>query len=797
MAEGLAVSRRGRSVWPRRGASVGLATVLGAFALLALIPTATLGQSGSAGCLPADSTAGPSSSAPPGQTRLTDSSGNDIVVASAATGREPSGVAIDGSDAYARTYVAARGADLVTVLYGRSPDLQLACRLAVGKQPYGVAVDAQTGRALIALQGEPRLAIVDGRNGQPTVVGAVDLPAPGGWVVIDPVTRRAFVSLPDAGLVAVLEPATDVPYKLVTTFAAGTFPFFMAVDPASGRLLVSDRGQSLDTEGDQQKGAVLIYDGRAAVPTQIGAAIPASVPTGSAFDPVSGVAWVLENGDDLLMTLRFPPGGPVQVSRTGIDRLVDAQNKNLNPVDLVLLPATRELVVTMALLDPNTPGHLNVLKVAQDGTPTWDRWLPSPAFTRGIALDPVTGRVFVAAVQEDRVAAYTLDVPSQPPPPPQTLADSMPSPLAISLAPQDVVRTVGVSLLVLLLVGAPTPLFNETLETHLGDIEGWLGRRVPRRRRETGPNRIVTAGRRFFAGPAGIVIYVVAAALIYSFLSPGFPAQNGLLIFGVAVLALGVATIADILPGERYVVGHYHDHGRIRVALWTLLLAAVCVLISRLAGLNPGYMYGIIGTFTFAIALNAADEGRMEAWGAVALLGLAVVTWFLRIPFEPIPGVPSSGANLIINSGLVGIFVVAVEGLVFGLVPLTFLPGAKIFAWSRWKWLLLWGAGLALFVHVLVYPVTIAQPNPSPASLTTTLGSVAIYGAIAVGFWGYFRWRAAKHPEGEEHAGAAEAHGESHAEAAAIEPPAAAEPIAVQPKAHEPGPSEPPGPSFD
>ena len=94
----------------------------------------------------------------------------------------------------------------------------------------------------------------------------------------------------------------------------------------------------------------------------------------------------------------------------------------------------------------------------------------------------------------------------------------------------------------------------------------------------------------------------------------------------------------------------------------------------------------------------------MEARGALALLVLALVVWFLRIPFQPAPGVPATGIDLTINLGLVGIFVVAVEGLVFGLVPLSFLPGQKIWAWSRWRWLLLWGAGLALFIHVLVYP---------------------------------------------------------------------------------------------
>jgi hypothetical protein len=238
------------------------------------------------------------------------------------------------------------------------------------------------------------------------------------------------------------------------------------------------------------------------------------------------------------------------------------------------------------------------------------------------------------------------------------------------------------------------------------------------------------------------VAYLLAAALIYSFLTPGFPAQNGLIVFGVAVLGLALATIVDIVPGERYVVGRYHEHGTVRVALWTLALAAICVLISRLAGAQPGYVYGIIGTFTFTVALGIADEGRMEARGALALLVLALAVWILRIPFEPAPGVPATGVSLAINAGLVGIFVVAVEGLVFGLVPLRFLPGQKIWAWSRWRWLLLWGAGLALFAHVLVYPVTVAQPNPDPASLTTTLATVAAYGGIAIGFWAFFRWRA-------------------------------------------------------
>jgi hypothetical protein len=139
--------------------------------------------------------------------------------------------------------------------------------------------------------------------------------------------------------------------------------------------------------------------------------------------------------------------------------------------------------------------------------------------------------------------------------------------------------------------------------------------------------------------------------------------------------------------------------------------------------------------------------------------------------------VPASGAQLTINFALVGIFVVAVEGLVFGLVPLRFLPGQRLWAWSRWRWAVLWGAGLALFAHVLVYPVTVAQPNPDPASLTTTLVSVGIYGGVAVAFWLFFRWR------GQQGAEAGQPGGGSPS---AAEEPAAEEPAAVQGPGTEP-----------
>jgi DNA-binding beta-propeller fold protein YncE len=663
-----------------------------------------------------------------------------MTVVTAPVGGQPMGIAVDSGHTYGRAFVADRASDRLSVLFGRSPDLTIECQLPVGPNPNAVAVDTGTGRVLVALRGDPRLVVVDGRASTPVILGTVSLEAVPGWVAIDQQTGRAFVSLPELDRVTVLDRLDGPPwYGVASVLSSGPYPRWLAVDQASGRLVISNDGQPETAAGDQGRGSVVIFDGRAPDPIQLGEPVAASVPSGIAFDPRTGNAFILENGSDTLMTLAWPTdGGTPAVSRIAVDPDVDA-SQNVNPVDLVFLPATRELVVTLASRD-GAPGRLDVLRVDEGGRPAFDRVIPSAEHTTGIALDPVTGRVLVSWVDDGLVSGLDLDEPTQSAPP-APITESLPGPLEISLAPEDVARTVGISILVLLLVGAPTPLFNETLESNMGQIEGWLGRPFRRGRSSAALARASQRVRAFGESRWALAAYLLIAALIYSFLFPGFPTEDGLLVFGVALLGIVVGNAADSLPARQYAIRVHGDRGVISVATWTLALAAVTVLISRMADLQPGFMYGIIGTFTFAATLSVADRGRMEVRGAVALLAIALAAWFVRIPFEPTPGIPASGPTLIVNAGLVGIFVVAVEALVFGLIPLRFLPGRNIWEWSRPRLLVLWGAGLVLFVHVLAYPVTVATPNPDPATLTTTLWSAGIYGAVAIGFWLLFRWR--------------------------------------------------------
>ena len=155
--------------------------------------------------------------------------------------------------------------------------------------------------------------------------------------------------------------------------------------------------------------------------------------------------------------------------------------------------------------------------------------------------------------------------------------------------------------------------------------------------------RTIAARRVRRAAFWGVAAYLLVAALLYSFLTPGFPGDDGLLVFGVAIVGLVVATLADILPGDRYVRRRYRAHGTFRVALWTLVLAAGACSSAGWRTSTPGYMYGIIGTFTFAVALSRGPtRGGWRRAAPFGLLMLALVVVVRAHPVRAHTGRPAS-----------------------------------------------------------------------------------------------------------------------------------------------------------
>jgi DNA-binding beta-propeller fold protein YncE len=646
----------------------------------------------------------------------------------------PGGVVIDSTDPRGRVFVTNMTAGTLSVIDGRPLDpsaIHVETRIAVGRLPDAVALDPGTGRVFVSLTADCRIAEVDGRTQTPALLRTVDVPGSPSLMVFDPKSGRLFVAIQGAPEVLVLR--ADLAIETTITLPGSVSA--LALDPARGVVYAGTTMTS--AAGSQVGGSVSVIDARASTPAVIGGSLPAVGPTAIIADPASGAVFVVDEGARSISTISVGAGGMLkQTSSSPIDPDPTGAGGSAGrggASTAVLLPGRHAILVPL-----RDRAAALVYDIAADGTLRMAADLEGVRAGSAAALDPATGRVFVSEVSANEVAVLAVDVASGPAP---SITDAVPGPFDVSLAPADVARSFGITLLIMLLIGAPTPLFNSTLAANRTLIERWARRRRPKWMR--GRPRATAVGARVKAVSttwSGLVAYLGLATLLYSFLEPTFPFRDGAVTFGTTLFGIGVGTAVSQIPGELYVRRHYGQGGKVKVALWTLGLAAVCVLITRVTAVEPGYVYGIIGGFTFAVVLNSDDKGRMAFRGVTILLGVGFVAWFVRVPFQPGGPITGDGA-VVVNRLLARMFITAVEGCAIGLIPLRYLEGEELFSWNRARWAVVWGLSLLLFAHVLLYPVSSFEPNPSPTGLWTAALAVAVYSALAISFWWFFRRR--------------------------------------------------------
>ncbi len=126
----------------------------------------------------------------------------------------------------------------------------------------------------------------------------------------------------------------------------------------------------------------------------------------------------------------------------------------------------------------------------------------------------------------------------------------------------------------------------------------------------------------------------------------------------------------------------------------------------------------------------------------VAVLGLALAAWvgFAQVVSRANEADPSSVA-LVADSLLGGLFIGGIEGLLFSLIPLRFLPGYRVRQWGWVPWLLLTLATTYLFVHVLLVPESGYLGRSTAVSATVTVALFAAFGVASSLFWAWFRFR--------------------------------------------------------
>ena len=323
-----------------------------------------------------------------------------------------------------------------------------------------------------------------------------------------------------------------------------------------------------------------------------------------------------------------------------------------------------------------------------------------------------------------------------------SLAESVRSPSDISNSVTHVATNAAVAAGLGFVVAFPSELFDSTFAEHYEEITGWFRRQRDRfRRRRHDGARTAAVARLPSVAAFGLVL--VVSAVLYGLLDPsfGFDRDSAVLFAGL-VLALVASTLVFSLPAFLAMRTRHGEWGRLTAFPGALPIAAACVLLSRVAHFQPGYLYGAIAGIGFATELSVAEEGQTVALTIVWTLMASIVAWLLRSPIHTSAAKAGSGFVVqAIDAALASIVVIGLEGAVIGLLPLQFLDGARVKRWNRRIWLALFAVSLFAFVHILLNPTSGYVASTSRGAVVTTAVVFVGFGLGSLAFWAFFRFR--------------------------------------------------------
>ena len=326
----------------------------------------------------------------------------------------------------------------------------------------------------------------------------------------------------------------------------------------------------------------------------------------------------------------------------------------------------------------------------------------------------------------------------------------------------------------------PATLFNSTLEEHYAEVTAFVGRVRRRTARTLGrlwawargavaarmdgsrgatpsisyqptaPAGAGTAGAAepddeslFWRTPLGILAFVGISALLYAFLDPTF----GFDLLSVATflgLGLGMLVMLASIAVPLVIGARGSGLGRMSANALpgTLLIALGCVILSRVADFQPGYLYGMIVGFAFTRELSRLEQGRLDAFATITGLVVAILAWILL----PVVRGGSTGGeqpflNALLETAFATVVVAGLEAAVFGMMPLRFLPGERVRAWNRRVWAGILGVATFAFAHILLNPSSGYLADSTRTSLITVALLLVLFGGGSVLFWAWFRLR--------------------------------------------------------
>jgi hypothetical protein len=346
------------------------------------------------------------------------------------------------------------------------------------------------------------------------------------------------------------------------------------------------------------------------------------------------------------------------------------------------------------------------------------------------------------------------------------LSQSLPTPRQVAdevvRDPSTVAQGLALAAFMLFVVGFPAELFNKTLEdeSNYSEVRGWFGW-LRRRPRSTSRIRLPRGVVRFGSRPSvQFIAFCVVAAAVTALVDPDVLhyCQGGNLecteswwsksleVFIGFLVAIPVTTLLYAVPEEAVSRAASGQASRLRVLPLALVAAAVFAAWSAVGQFLPGYVYGLVAGYAAlgTRRLGDREEGLGVLFGGAAVLAVSVLMWLTWGPIRSAAEEPGAGfLTLSLNATLSQLVVLGLQALVFGLMPFTFLAGARLKRWNLWVWGALYATAAFLYAVVLVISTreTLGKARATNNEVMV-IGLFLGFGALSILFWGYFRIRA-------------------------------------------------------
>ncbi|WP_166790470.1 hypothetical protein, partial [Cryobacterium tagatosivorans] len=164
-----------------------------------------------------------------------------------------------------------------------------------------------------------------------------------------------------------------------------------------------------------------------------------------------------------------------------------------------------------------------------------------------------------------------------------------------------------------------------------------------------------------------------------------------------------------------------------------LLLVGVAALASRVFGIEPALVFGLLGSVAVADGAPAHRRGQLAAVRASSLILLAVVAWLL---LGVLPAA-SGFLGALVAETTNAVVLAAIGSVVLVLVPLGRTSGRSILAWSPPIW-----AGLTILANTFFFSVLspVVANWYSDGTVTLLWVAVGAFAALSVGAWAWQRY---------------------------------------------------------